>query len=224
MPGAAHEKPAKVRVLAVDDHPFFRSGLVQWLNQQSDFICCGEADSVASARQALQQCQADIVLLDLRLPDGEGLDLLREICDFHPRIRVVVLSQMDEEVFAPRCLRAGARGYVMKSESTQVLAEALRTVLGGAVYVSRAINARFLGLLFPDPRIDEPALASLSDRELQVFQLLGTGYSTLQIAEHLKISPKTVETHREHLKTKLRLPDGHALSLASRKWVETGRF
>jgi DNA-binding NarL/FixJ family response regulator len=212
------------RVLIVDDHPFFRSGLANWLNQQDDLTSCGEAGSMEATRGAVEVLRPDVVLLDLRLGDEDGLELLRELSENHPGIRVVVVSQSDEQTFAHRALKAGARGYIMKSEATDTVLEAIQTVLRGEVYLSRSISARILHKLFPDPASSSPDLARLTDRELQVFQLLGSGNSTREIAERLKISPKTVESHREHLKDKLCLPDGVALTRVATIWVEKGRF
>ena len=160
----------------------------------------------------------------MRLGDGDGLDLIRELTETHPKIPIVALSQFDEEAYAHRALRAGARGYIMKSAATETVLAAIQTVLKGEIYVSRRMAARLTQNLFPDPASNKPDLAQLSDRELQVFQLLGTGSNTREIAERLKISPKTVETYREHLKEKLRLPDGPALLRAATIWVEHGRF
>ena len=214
----------KIRVLIVDDHPFFRAGIIEWLDLQPTMECCGEADSIPTARKALADLHPDIVLLDLHLRDGDGMDLLRELAETDPTVRTIVLSQHDEDVYAHRTLRAGARGYIMKSEATEVVATAIQTVLRGEVYVSRPVAARLLHNLFPDSVSREPDLARLSDRELQVFQLLGSGCAPREIAERLKISPKTVDTYREHLKDKLRLADGTALTRAATHWVERGRL
>jgi DNA-binding NarL/FixJ family response regulator len=214
----------KARVLVVDDHPFFRRGIVQWLNQQESVSCCGEAESVAAARVGLAELKPDVVLLDLHLQDGDGLDLTSEIVDNHPEVRIVILSQRDEDVYAHRALRAGARGYVMKSEATETVLAAVETVLRGELYVSRPVAARALHKLFPDPLASRPELARLSDRELQVFQLLGSGCPNREISATLKISPKTVETYREHLKQKLHLADADALVQAATRWVNEGKL
>ncbi|MFO1500918.1 MAG: response regulator transcription factor [Verrucomicrobiota bacterium] len=214
----------KARILVVDDHPFFRRGVVQWLNQQDEVFCCGEADSVLTARAAVAELQPDVVLLDLHLTGGDGLDLIQDISSAHPAARIIVLSQRDEDVYAHRALRAGARGYVMKSEATETVLEAIATVLRGEPYVSRPVAARALHKLFPDPLASTPEIARLSDRELQVFQLLGADCSTREISSVLKISPKTVETYREHLKQKLDLPDSDALLAAATRWVSEGKL
>lgn len=214
----------EIRVLIVDDHPFFRSGLVQWLNQQDGITCCGEAGSVCEARKALAETQPDVILMDLRLRDGEGLDLIAEIMREHPRIRIIALSQFDEEAYAHRALKAGARGYLMKSEATESVLVAINTVTRGDIHLSPRIAARLMQNIFPDPASRGSDLAKLSDRELQVFQLLGGGLSTIEIAKQLKLSPKTVETYREHLKNKFGLTNAPALLRAATLWVESGRL
>jgi len=212
------------RIVVVDDHAFFRSGIAYWLNQQRGLICCGEAGSVVAARQAVKELQPDIILLDLNLADGDGLDLLRELSGENPTARVIVLSQHREVTHAHRALRAGARGYVMKSEATEVVLTAIETVKRGEIYLGRTAAARLLHNLFPDPASKAIELARLSDREMQVFQLLGAGCATREIAPRLRISVKTVDTYREHLKDKLGLPDGAALLRAATLWVEKGRL
>jgi DNA-binding NarL/FixJ family response regulator len=166
----------------------------------------------------------DLVLLDLRLPDGQGLDLIRDLCVSHPGLRILVLSEHDESVYAHRALQAGARGYLMKGEAAQTALEAIQAVLRGDIFVSRTVSARLLHSLFPDPASRTPDLAHLSERELQVFQLLGAGCGSHDIAKQLRISPKTVDTYRERLKDKLHLPDARALLLAALRWVERGRL
>lgn len=215
---------SKIRVLIVDDHPFFRSGLVQWLNQQDGVVSCGEAGSVAEARSAVSDTMPDVVLMDLRLGDGEGLELIRELAPHHPGIRFVALSQFDEDIYAHRALQAGARGYLMKSEATESVLAAIETVVKGGIHLSQVMSNKLLRNIFPDPVSEAVDLAKLSDRELQVFQMLGGGKNTGEIAEHLKISPKTVETYRENLKKKLCLPNASALLRAATLWSENGRM
>jgi DNA-binding NarL/FixJ family response regulator len=214
----------KVRVLVVDDHPFFRRGVAQWLNQRPELMCCGEAGSVAEARQAVAELKPDVVFLDLHLGDGDGLDLTLELSRSYPSIRIVILSHRDEDVYAHRALRAGARGYIMKSEATESVLNAIRTVMRGDIYVSRPVAARALQKLFPDLASSSPGMERLSDREVQVFQLLGAGCNNHEISATLKISHKTVETYRENLKKKLRLPDANALLGAAKHWVERGQL
>jgi DNA-binding NarL/FixJ family response regulator len=214
----------KIRVLIVEDHPFFRSGLAQWLNQQEEVTCCGEAGSLTDARKAVVKTRPDVILMDLRLGDGEGLDLIAEITQAHPQIRSVALSQFDEDIYAHRAMQAGARGYLMKSEATESVLAAIQTVMEGGIHLSPGMAAKLLQNIFPDPASRSLNLARLSNRELQVFQLLGGGLSTIEISKHLMLSPKTVETYREHLKDKLGLGDASALLRAATLWAESGRL
>jgi len=218
------QNPKKIRVLVVDDHPFFRTGIIQWINQQKELTCCGEAGSIAQARKAIDELKPDIVLLDLHLPDGDGLDLCAELAQSAPTARILCLTHRDENTFAHRALRAGARGYIMKSEATETVFAGIQAVIKGEIFVSRQVAARALHNLFPDPISSTPDLAKLSDRELQVFQLIGAGCGNREISETLKISPKTVETYRERLKEKLNLADAHALAKAAGHWVEHGKL
>lgn len=211
-------------MFVVDDHTFFRSGVLAWLNKQPNVKCCGEADSIVAARKGLPEANPDVLLLDLKLKDGDSLAFCAEIAEQFPQLRILILSQADEEVFAHRMLQAGARGYVMKSEATETVLQAIETVLRGDVYLSRVVSARLLQNLFPDPASNSPDLARLSNRELQVFQMLGTGSRSSEIAAALNISPKTVDTYREKLKEKLGCTTSAALVRAAKTWVETGRF
>jgi DNA-binding NarL/FixJ family response regulator len=214
----------KIRVLIVEDHPFFRSGLVQWLNQQEGVTCCGEAGSVREARMAVAETQHDVILMDLRLGDGEGLELITEVIREHPQIRIIALSQFGEDAYATRALKAGARGYLMKSEAAESVVTAIETVMRGGIHLSPRISASLLQNIFPDPSSRTLDLPKLTDRELQVFQLLGGGLSIIDISEHLKLSLQTVETYREHLKNKLGLGDALAVLRAATLWVESGRL
>ncbi|HBE23589.1 MAG TPA: DNA-binding response regulator [Verrucomicrobiales bacterium] len=214
----------KIRVLIVEDHPFFRSGLALWLNQQDRVTCCGEAESLCEARKAVADSHPDVILMDLRLGDGEGIDLIAEITKTHPLIRCLALSQFAEDVYAHRALKAGARGYLMKSEATEAVLKAIETVMNGGIHLSPQMEVRLLQYIFPDPASLTPDLSKLTDRELQVFQLLGSGLSTIEIGKHLKLSHKTIETYREHLKNKLALADAPELLRTATLWVEFGRI
>ena len=214
----------KTRILVVDDHPFFRAGIVQWLEAQEGLHCCGQADSVAAARLALKSAAVDVILMDLQLGDGDGLDLIMEFTANYPNVRILALSHCDDDIYAHRALRAGARGYLMKSEATDAVQRAIETIMRGEIYLSRRASARLLQNLFPDPTSPGSDLAKLTDRELQIFQLLGSGCPPREIADQLKISPKTVDTYRERLKDKLGLEDGSALIRAATLWVEKGRL
>jgi DNA-binding NarL/FixJ family response regulator len=208
--------------MIVDDHPFFRDGLAMWLNQQVGVTTCGEAGSMAEARGEIERLKPDVVIMDLRLGDGEGLELIRELVPHYPETRFLAMSQFDEGLYAHRALQAGARGYVMKCEATETVMAAIDAVMAGEIHLSPKMEGRVLQNLFPDMASRKVDLSKCSDRELQVFELLGAGRSTREIGEHLKLSPKTVETYRENLKKKLRLQDGAALLRAATLWAESG--
>lgn len=213
----------KTRILVVEDHPFCRGGIINWINRQEDFECCGEADTVAGAWKLIEELKPDLVLLDLMLRDGDGLDMLQQLAKTHPTVRVLVLSQRDQYFYAHRALKAGARGYLMKAEASEAVMEAIRTIIAGKVYINPKLAPALLENLFPDPA-NEDKFHRLSDRELQVFELLGKRLGSAEVAERLKISQKTVDTYRENLKAKLGLPDAAALEKHARHWVEFGNL
>jgi DNA-binding NarL/FixJ family response regulator len=196
----------KARVLVVDDHPMMRGGLIQLINQQIDLICCGEAGTVAEARVAVASLNPDLVMLDLRLKGGDGLELIKSLRSEFAGLRILVLSQYETPHYVERALRAGALGYVVKEQAAEEVLTAMRTVLAGEVYLTRALAARllhtFVGALPGTPRA---GVEQLTDRELQVLHLLGAGMSTREIAAELSLSFKTIETHRENIKRKLGL-------------------
>ncbi len=210
----------KACVFVVDDHPLVRSGLSQLINQQTDMFCAAEADCPAEALKTLPLHNPDLLLLDLRLKNSDGLEFIKTLKLQHPSIRVLVLSQFDEELYAERALRAGAHGYIMKENATDEVLKAIRTVLSGEIYLSRGMTSHFLKKTIASrlPRSND--VERLTDRELHVLQLLGTGLSTRETAEQMKLSVKTVETYREHLKYKLDLESAAALVQYATQWVE----
>jgi two-component system, NarL family, response regulator NreC len=200
----------KARILVVDDHPFFREGIVQFINRQEDVTCCGEADCPSTLYKGISTLQPDMVLLDLRLGHGDGLDLIKAIKAQYPELPILVISQHDETVYAERTLRAGAIGYVMKQEATSEVMTAIRSALDGDLYVSRRLSGLMLRRVFQPVVSSSPVGHNrLSRRESEVLRLVGTGLTTHEIAAQLSISKKTVETYRERLKFKLGL-DGVA--------------
>lgn len=211
----------KARVMVVEDHPLVREGLVRLLNRQPDLSCCGQADSMASARATIGDLSPDLVLMDLTLKDGNGLELLDEVASRYPGLRVLVLSQHDEDTHAELVLRHGARGYVMKQEATQEVIAAARKVLGGGLHLSQRMAAR-LHHRFPDvsSRPETTSASNLTDREQQVLQLLGGGLNTREVAAELNLSVKTIETYREHLKTKLGLANAQELTQYAARSVQ----
>jgi DNA-binding NarL/FixJ family response regulator len=210
----------KARILVVDDHPLLRGGVLRLINQQSDLICCGEAGTVAEAQMAAARLRPDLITMDLRLKGGDGLDLIKTLKAQFPGLRMLVLSQYEAPLYVERALRAGALGYVLKEQAAEELLSAIRTILAGEVYLTRAMSARllhtFVGTTARTPR---PGVEQLTDRELHVLQLLGAGMSTRKVAEELRLSFKTVETHRENIKRKLGIRDASALILYANEWA-----
>ncbi len=211
----------KAGILVVDDHPIVRQGLADLLDSQSDLFCCADAGDLVKAQEAVVAQKPDVVLLDLRLGQADGLESIKTLISRFENLRIVVISQFDETVYAERSLRAGAKGYVMKDQATEEVLGAIRAVLAGQVYLSRAMTNRVLQTNFTgksNPRA--ASVEKLTDRELHVLQLLGVGISTRKIAEQLHLSIKTVETYREHLKQKLGLSNSTELVHYATHWVE----
>ena len=207
------------RVFVVDDHAFFRAGVIAWLQGQRGIECCGEAGTLADARAALQEVTPDILLLDLGFKDGDGLEFIREARALRPNLRIIVISQRDESVFAERALKAGAAGYLMKSEAVDRLLDAIEAVMAGDVHLSRAAAAHVSTVAAGAGLRRSGDVAGLSDRELQVFALIGSGLGPKEIATRLAISPKTVETYREHLKKKFGVQSAAMLTVIATEWV-----
>ena len=225
MPAATTEPGllASKAILIVDDHPMLRRGLATLIESESDLVVCGEVASCAAALDAIREQSPDLVMVDLSLEGSDGLDLIKQMKARHPEIPALVLSMYDEALYAERALRAGARGYVTKQQLDDTVLVAIRRLLGGEMYLSskleRQLAAKCLGARTV---IAESPLQALSDRELQVFRLIGQGRSTRQIAATLHLSVKTVESHREHIKQKLQLESATELSHRAIQWVETG--
>ena len=221
-----NDAPASARrtILLVDDHPFMRAGLGQLIERQSDLMVCGEAGDPAAAFQELRKKKPDLVLTDLTMPGRSGLEFIKDLLAADASVAVLVISMHDELVYAERVIRAGARGYIMKEAGGENLLAAIRQVLRGEVYVSARISARILDSLSSrKPRGSHSPIEKLSDREFEVFQLIGQGKSTRDIAAQLHLSPKTVDVHRSHIKVKLQLKDATALMRHAVRWVETQR-
>ncbi len=228
-PSAAPEAAAagKRRLLLVDDHPIMRQGLAQFLNAQTDLAVLYQAATAAQGLELARRHEPDAVVVDLSLKTGNGLDLVKDLRAFLPRLPVLVLSMHDESIYAERALRAGARGYVMKGEDTEKILLAVRRVLSGGTWVSETVMSRVLqravgggdltaGAGAP---LDDPVADQLTDRELQVLTMLGRGRGTRAVATDLGLSVKTVETYRANLKEKLGLADAPALVRFAVEWV-----
>ncbi|QNN20790.1 response regulator transcription factor [Planctomycetales bacterium ZRK34] len=218
---AGSASPKTIDVLIVDDHPIVRKGLAQLISHEPDMNVCGDAEDVEQALTQVAKLHPDIVIVDLTLKKLSGLDLIRQLQNIQPDLATLVLSMHDESLYAERALRAGARGYIMKQEGTDKLVTAIRTVLAGDIYVSERMAARMLGKLVGGRSSEAPGsvMDRLSDRELEVFELLGRGLSTRQVAERLNVSVKTIESHREHIKQKLQLRNANELIQHATQWV-----
>ena len=216
-------KPAtapRKKLLLVDDHPMMRAGLTGLINQQADLEVCCEAGTVAEALTEIPKCSPDLVVTDLTLPGRGGLELIKDVKVLHPDLPVLVISMHDEMLHAERALRAGARGYLMKEAGAEKMLEAIRRVLGGQVYVSERMSAKIFDI-FSGRRAHNSPIEKLTDREFEVFQLIGQGKTTRAIAQQLNLSSKTVDVHRGHIKEKLALPDATSLVRHAVRWVET---
>src|SRR5207249_558447 len=202
------------------DHPVLCDGLKQLIDRQPDLTCVGVADNTSDANRLVQECKPDLMILDLRLKGGDALDFIKTLRVECPQVKVLVLSQYDELIFAERALRAGASGYIMKENTTNEVLRAARKVLAGELYFSERVAAAVVQrTLREKPSGSRVGVESLSDREMQVFQLLGASYSAREIAEQFHLSRKTVETHREKIKHKLSLHNAAELKEFARKWV-----
>ncbi len=211
---------SKARILIVDDHPIVREGLALRINRQPDLEVCGEAGDYAAALRQLEIGTPQLVLIDLLLEQGPGgLDLVREIKARYPHVATLVLSMRDERVYALRALQAGAHGYIMKHEASEKVLEGIRHVLRGEIYVSPAISQQVLAGLAGDNATKRPSPSDLTDRELEVFRLVGQSLSTRDIAERLYLSVKTIETYYERIKTRLGLEGQRDLVREAVLWV-----
>jgi DNA-binding NarL/FixJ family response regulator len=209
----------KKRVLVVDDHPLMRQGLSLLINQQQDMQVCAEAEEAQAAIHALAQKRPDIMILDISLNGPDGLELLKSIRASHPDLPVLILSMHDEAIYAERALRARANGYIMKQEATEKVLIALRRILNGDIYLSdRMSNKMLQQYIGGAPSMIQSRIASLSDRELEVFRLIGEGRGTREIADELHLSIKTVETYQAHIKEKLALRSGRELIQHAIQW------
>ena len=224
LTGVLTELARRARILVVDDHPVVREGYVNLIKRQRDFVACGEAGTVLETFKAVETLHPDLVLLDLWLGGDDGLDLIKSLKSQFPTLRILVISFSDEAVYAERALRAGARGYVMKSQPSKEVLTAIRTVLANELYVSPTIAHSMLSKSVGHSRgKQDNASELLTDRELQVLQLLGSGQSTRKIAEALNLSFKTIEAHRDNIKRKLGLQDAVELVHYATEWIQDQR-
>jgi DNA-binding NarL/FixJ family response regulator len=208
-----------VRILVVDDHPIVRLGIRQMIAAESHLTICGEAESAAAALE-LVKSKPDLAIVDLSLEDGNGLELIRALREAAPDTRVLVLSMHDEALFAERALRAGARGFIMKQEAIGGLVHAIQEVLAGRLFVSERMSQNLLERFGHDGPAAGDRLGNLTDRELEVFELIGRGLSTAAIADRLDVSVKTIETYRSNIKSKLDLKDATDLIRFAATWTQ----
>lgn len=217
--------PSITRILVVDDHALLRRGLKALIETESDLVVCAEAATHQAALAALTSSKPDLVIADLTLKQSDGLELISDIKRLLPDLPVLALSMHDEIIHAERALLAGARGYVSKQELDDAIVIAIRRLLAGETHLSDSMSRHFSGRFVSGGRLGTFAgLEVLSNRELEVFKLIGRGHGTSEIARTLGVSVKTVESHREHLKTKLNLASGAALGRCAILWLETGRL
>ncbi|PYI89655.1 MAG: DNA-binding response regulator [Verrucomicrobia bacterium] len=218
---ASEPEGKKARVFLVDDHAVVREGLRGLIEQEHDLTICGESGDAADALSRIQATRPDLVLLDLSLRQGSGMELLKDLAIQDPSVPVLVLSMHDEMIYAERALRAGARGYVMKGSTSQQVITAIRRVLSGKVFISDGVMSSIATKL-GRPKSDRPPIHRLSDRELQVFEFLGQGLSTSQIAERMHLSVKTVQVYFARLKEKFGVTGAKELLREAFRWNETG--
>lgn len=217
-PPYSNESPASI--LIVDDHPMMREGLALQISAQADMVVCGQAEDVGGALQLVEADSPDLVLVDMSLKDSLGLDLITAIASRFPAAKTLALSAYEESLYAERALRAGAMGYLTKQLTQEKIFEAIRTVLSGKRYLSPEMTERLVGqAINSKTATDGSPVESLTNRELEVFQLIGDGQSTSAIASRLNLSVHTIESHRDKIKTKLNLKNAAELQRAAIQWV-----
>jgi DNA-binding NarL/FixJ family response regulator len=214
--------PAHSRIMIVDDHPIFRKGLAQLINEEIDLEVCGEAEDVPEAKKFLEKLKPDMVIVDLSLKGASGLELIKYIHDQSPGRPILVLSMHDEAVYAERALKAGARGYIMKQEMTGKVVTAVRQVLNGKMFFSDDIVETILGRVAVNAEnAPKDPVATLSDRELEVFTLIGRGLGRKEMASMLNVSIKTIGSYREKIKEKLRIKTSPELAKRAVEWLQS---
>jgi DNA-binding NarL/FixJ family response regulator len=216
---AAEAPPKKKLIFIVDDHPIFRQGLLRLIESEHDLGVCGEAGSAAQALDGLRRTRADAAVIDISLPGTDGIELVKHLRAEHPEMPLLVISAHDEKVYALRALRAGASGYLMKTEGDGYLLPALRKTLAGEVWVSPSFGEQIIYKVVHGAEAETGPLDALSDRELEVLRLVGAGNSTQEMANMLHLSVKTVESHRLHIKEKLALKTSGELVRFAQEWV-----
>lgn len=212
----------KAKILIVDDHPLVREGLADLVNKEKDLVVCGQAEDAYQAMEAIRELMPDMAIVDISLKETSGLELIKDIKVRHPSLPVLTLSMHEESVYAERALRAGAKGYIMKREATKKVVTAIRKVLRGQLYLSEKMMTRLVRKFVDGkPEAGTSPIDCLTDRELEVFSLLGRGNGTRQISEQLHLSVKTIETYRSRIKEKLNLTSASELLQHAFQWVNS---
>lgn len=218
---ASPTKHSKTRVFIVDDHPMMRQGLAQLIHDEPDFEVCGEAEDGPAALQEIDRLRPNLAIVDISLKSASGLDLIKDLQARTPTLPVLVISMHDESLYAERVLKAGGRGYVMKQEGGKKIMEAIRHVMAGKTYVSPSMASQILDSFAGRQKPTTSPVETLTDREFQVFQLIGQGRATKEIADQLHVSVKTVEVHRVNIKQKLNIATAPELIRFAVRWVES---
>lgn len=215
----------ETRFLIIDDHPLFRAGLKQLIDQEKGFTVIAEAGDAEEALNLINQQVPDFAIVDISLKGMNGLELIKVLNSKYPNLLILVVSMHDEALYAERALKAGARGYIMKQEASKKVLTAIHQLLDGKVYISEAMHDKMLmGMIKGKSELENNPIDKLSDREFEVFLLIGKGFGPIQIAEELNLSVKTVETYRAHIKTKLMLENAAELRKHAIKWIQSQKI
>jgi len=215
------KSPAKKKIFIVDDHPMMRDGLAQMIGNEPDLSVCGEAADAPEALAQIEKVKPDLAIVDITLRSSSGLELIKDLQIRLPNVAILVISMHDESLYAERVLRAGGRGYIMKQEGGKKLMEAIRHVLSGQTYISPKISAKIVDAFSGRRPAGSSPVETLTDREFEVFQLIGQGRSTKEIADKLHVSAKTVEVHRVNIKHKLNVATAPELIHFAVRWAES---
>lgn len=210
---------ATTKILVVDDHPIVRQGLSQLIEHESDMTVCAQAEDAPEAMNLMREVKPDFAIVDISLKETSGMELIKDFKASYPDLPILALSMHDESLYAERALRSGAKGYMMKSEATEKVVDAIRAIMDGRIFVSEKMAGKIMHRMIGNgPNVGVSAIERLSDRELEVFSLIGEGNSTRKIAERLHLSVKTIETYRAHIKEKLNLADATELLQYAIRW------
>lgn len=214
--------PAKKKIYIVDDHPLMRKGMAMTLDNSVEFEVCGQSESAEEALGEIPSLKPDGCVIDISLPGMNGIELVKNLLAQMPALKILIVSRHDEELYAERAIRAGAKGYLMKLEAGEVLVSAVRQIMNGGIYLSDKIGSQLIMKIASGQKTGDNPLEILSDRELEVFELTGKGESTKDIAQRLHVSVKTVDTYRARIKEKMHLKSANELMRKAVQWVEAG--